>query len=30
MTTIRLGSHDEDVFVLQRMLSMLGFNVVTD
>ncbi len=30
MTTIRLGSHDEDVIVLQRMLNLLGFSVVTD
>ena len=30
MTTIRLGSHDEDVIVLQRLLSLLGFSVVND
>ncbi len=30
MTTIRLGSHDEDVMVLQRLLSTLGFSIVND
>ena len=30
MTTIRLGSHDEDVFVLQTLLYQIGYDLDVD
>ena len=30
MTTIRLGSHDEDVFVLQTLLYQVGYDLNVD